>query len=216
MNQFFKIGIVKTLWFNFAKLPFKQALRLPVILARNVTVIDCRRGCFEFDRAVTGCVTIGLNRCGNKGAPSSIRFYGKVIIRGVRCHAFGAGCHISVARNAVFEIGDGFGCTGDITISVAKSMVIGADNLWSYNCAVMDNDGHMILHDEGKVINLPRGVVFGDHVWMGNGCIILKGAEIADGCIIAAGSRIAKKVADKDCIITSDGKVLKQNISWKR
>lgn len=162
-----------------------------------------------------GIVTVGFNRNCNKGAPSALHLHGKVIIRGTRSHAFGAGCNVSVGKDAVLDIGDGFGCTGDTTISVAKSLVIGEDNLWSYNCVVMDNDGHKIYGSEGKRINEPREVIFGNHIWMGCGCLVLKGSRIADNNIIAAGSTIKGKITAQNSVVTTDGKVLKEDINWK-
>jgi hypothetical protein len=52
MNNFFKnfrcFGIVKTIYFNFRYLPFRDAVNLPFILASNVRVSSCHRGFCEF------------------------------------------------------------------------------------------------------------------------------------------------------------------------
>lgn len=216
MQSITTIGFLKTICFNLRHLPFREAVRIPILIARNVSVRDCESVKFEFVGGVKfGMVTVGFNRNCNKGAPSSLHLHGKIIIRGTKAHAFGAGCNVAVGRDAVLDIGDGFGCTGDTTISVAKSLVIGENNLWSYNCVVMDNDGHKIYDSEGKRINEPREVVFGNHIWMGCGCLVLKGSRIADNNIIAAGSTIKGKVTAQNSVVTTDGKVLKEEVSWK-
>ena len=48
MKDLFSVGIIKTVWFNFRYLPFKQAVHLPFVLARNVRLISCERGFCEF------------------------------------------------------------------------------------------------------------------------------------------------------------------------
>lgn len=103
-------------------------------------------------------VTIGFARQANKGAPSALHLNGKIKIRGHNAHAFGAGCCITVKKGAVLDLGDNFMCTGETTINVAKSIIIGDDNLWSYNNMIMDNDGHKIYDSTGRRINEPRGM----------------------------------------------------------
>ena len=125
-----------------------------------------------------GGVTIGFNRDYNIGAPSSFSIYGKIVFIGKGNHSFGAGCSILVKKGAVLEIGNHFGCTGDSRIWVHKKVVIGENNLWSFGCTIMDGDGHKILDDEGVRINKDAQVIFGDNVWMGCNCTVLKGSSI--------------------------------------
>ena len=216
MRDIFTIGLLKTIYFNLKHLPFRQAVRFPILVARNVSVNDCKSAEFEFMAGVRfRLATIGFARQANKGAPSALHLNGKVIIRGLGVHSFGAGCCVTVKEGAVLDVGDNFLCTGETTINVEKSITIGDNNLWSYNNMVMDNDGHKIYDSEGMRINEPREVVFGNHIWMGCGCIVLKGSMIADNNIIAAGSTIKGKITAQNSVVTTDGKVLKENISWK-
>ena len=115
----------------------------------------------------------------------------------------------------MLDVGDDFGCTGDTVLSVQHHVVIGNHNLWSYQNIVMDNDGHSIFDENGNRINRPKAIQFGDHVWMGCGCLVLKGSVIPDGTIVAAGSKISGRLTGDNNIVTDKGKVLKSNISWK-
>lgn len=216
MRDIITIGFLKTIYFNFRHLPFRQAMRIPILIARNVSIRDCKSVRFEFMGGVKfRLVTIGFARQSSKGAPSALHLNGKVMIRGKKTHAFGAGCCITVKKGAVLDLGDNFKCMGDTSINVAKSVIIGENNLWSYNCYIMDNDGHKIYDSTGRRINEPREVVFGDNIWMGYGCLVLKGSRIASNNIIAAGSIIKGEVRSQNSIVTSNGKVLKEGISWK-
>lgn len=216
-NTFINIGLIKTLYINFRCCKIKDAVHLLIFVARNVGVAYCKRNVFEFpDGSKTGMFTVGFNRRCSTGYPSALKVQGKIILHGTGIHAFGAGCDISVGRNCILEIGDHFGCTGETKISVSAKITIGKNNLWSYGCTIMDYDGHKIFDGEsGLQINKPKEVVFGDNIWMGNGCTILKGSVIPSGCIIAARSLISKPLSEENSIITSQGKTLKSNIRWK-
>jgi acetyltransferase-like isoleucine patch superfamily enzyme len=161
-----------------------------------------------------GAVKIGFNRDCNNGAPSIISINGKLILRGDK-HSFGAGCLISVSKNAILDIGNNFGCTGDTGIHISKYMKIGDNNLWSYGCHIMDSDFHRIYNAKGELINPNNSVIFGDNVWMGCNCLILKGAVIPSHNVIAAGSRIGVVLKEENCVITTNGRILKANITWK-
>ena len=160
-------------------------------------------------------LTIGFNRAYNTGSRSNIVIKGKMVIKGRGTHAFGAGCCVGIWKNGILEIGDNFGCTGDSYISVSKHITIGKNNLWSYNNVVMDYDGHSICLTSGEKINHPKEIRFGDNVWMGCGCTILKGSAIPANTIIASRSMITKPLDGSNCIITTQGKVIRENIIWK-
>lgn len=138
---------------------------------------------------------------------------GTIVIQGRGCHSFGAGCLISVSDSGTLYLGNNFACTGDTMVYVNKEIVIGDDNMWSYNNVVMDNDGHQIMSD-GICINNSKNVFFGRKVWLGCGCTILKGTHIPDGTIIAASSKIQGNYDKPCCIITDNKKILKENITW--
>ena len=217
IEQFLYLGIIKTLFVNFKCCHFRDAIKIPILVSRNTSVIYCKSNCFEF---VMGCrlgvVTIGFNRQNNKGLHSSLRIKGKVIVRGNKVHSFGAGCSIDVGEKAVLDIGDHFICTGDSYITVRKSIKIGDNNLWSFNEVIMDTDYHYIYDRNGVQTNISRPVYFGNNIWLACNCIILKGASIPSNTVVAAGSMISKVISEENTVISSQGKILKQDILWSQ
>lgn len=216
---FLKTGIIKTLYVNFHCCSFKDALHFPILVARNCSVAYCKKNSFHFpDGCRMGIFTIGFNRKSNAGASSALRVKGVIIVRGTGVHAFGSGCVVGVGSQGILEIGDHFCCTGDSRLSTCKHISIGKNNLWSYGCTIMDNDGHRIYDSGGgdRPINEPQDIIFGEDIWMGSGCLILKGSVIPPGCIIAAKSLISKPLTERNCIISSQGRIIKTNIHWKR
>ena len=159
---------------------------------------------------------MGFNRDYNCGLPTTIIVYGKIVIHGKSHHSFGAGCSVLVKKGAVLEIGNNFGCTGDTRVWVHKKVTIGENNLWSFGCTVMDGDDHKIYDEDHNLLNDDKPIAFGDNIWMGCNCTILKGVTIPSNCIIAAGSMITagKIIEGERKIISSNGKVLRDNVVW--
>jgi acetyltransferase-like isoleucine patch superfamily enzyme len=84
-------------------------------------------------------------------------------------------------------------------ISVSKSVKIGNDCLIAAGCMILDNDGHPIdpnrrLCKEPVRDNEIKPVVIEDNVWIGTGCIILKGVTIGTGSIISANSLVTRSI----------------------
>lgn len=209
-------GIIKTLYFNFKTMPFKEAIKFPVFLSRDVEIRNCS-GTLKIVDGKTGCVQIGFG--GLELSPhrkSMISIEGSLIVHGSEEHCFATRTILIVGKNATMEVGNRFSCAHDCKFYIRKSLKIGDDNMWSYYNIVLDTDGHPIYDWNGVLSNENKEIVFGNKVWMGCRCTVLKGGCLADNTIIASNSVISQKTPCREgCIITSD-KVLRENISWDR
>lgn len=113
---------------------------------------------------------------------------GKLILKGGFINE-----NVQITAGDVVEIGDDFTCGRDVVI---RSF-----------------DGHTICQ-EGYKISEP--IKIGNHVWIGQGAIILKGVTIGDGAIVAAGAIVTKDVP-AGCIAAGvPAKVVKEGICWNR
>ena len=214
-------GIIKTLWFNFRFIPFKEAIFLPVLLSSKVEVQNMRRGRIVLDGlggSKFGILRIGLQDreyCYNK--PSMLNILGILVLNGSGIHSFSPGTILYVGPEATLEIGEGFTASHDLKIYCRHKITIGKDNMWSYYNVVMDNDGHYIYDREGNQIIQNREVAFGNHVWMGWRCLVLKGSRIADGVVIASGTTVRKELKKTNSIYgNNSAEPLKENIIWDR
>lgn len=98
--------------------------------------------------------------------------------------------------NRLIHFGDrvqfGVGCV------IQTDLVIGDSVLIANGVAIIGRRDHAI--DEVGVTMwsssraLCKGVVIGDDVWIGHGCIILDGVAIGRGAVVAAGSVVTKDV----------------------
>lgn len=92
---------------------------------------------------------------------------------------------------------------------------IGKDCLLSGNLDFRTGDSHSVLDCRKKRINLSRDIIIGDHVWIGNRVICLKGTRIPDGCIVGEGSLLNKTYKNKNCILAGvPAREVKEDIGW--
>ncbi len=82
------------------------------------------------------------------------------------------------------------------TIVSGNCIDIGDEVLISRNVVIYDSDFHKIIDRDGNQLNTPRKVIIGNHVWIGVGSIILRGAEIGDGVVVAALSLVGRKIKE--------------------
>lgn len=213
------IGLFKSLRFNFRYFPMKVAWRLPVLLHKNVKVVNMHCGAIEFtDKVRTGTVRFGLlDLDTTPPVPTIINIEGKIIVHGSSMHSFAPGAALWVAVNGTLELGDNFTASGYTKILCYKHIVVGKDNMWSFYNIVMDGDSHKIYNKNGILENNNETVVIGDHVWLGCRCTVLKGTHIADNTIVGANSFIRKDITEEHTICAGDGpSVIKSDMYWER
>ena len=91
------------------------------------------------------------------------------------------------------QIGDHC-CLQGTAIVAYQSVQIGDYALFGPQVVIMDCDGHSLYqrNSNTEVAELiVKPVTIGHHVWIGYGCIILKGVSIGDGAVIGAGSVVS-------------------------
>lgn len=92
------------------------------------------------------------------------------------------------ARNAEIIIGANSFVNRNCMIVAHAGITIGEKTTIGPNTCIYDHD-----HDgNGDYISAP--IVIGNNVWIGAGCIILKGVHIGDGVIIGAGTIVLDDV----------------------
>ena len=76
-------------------------------------------------------------------------------------------------------------------------------------------DSHSILDSDGKRINKAKDIAIGDHVWIGQQVIVLKGSTVGADSIVGTGSLLTGKTYDSNSVIAgSPAKIVKQHVSW--
>lgn len=121
------------------------------------------------------------------------------------------GAYISVADNAVLELGSG-SINRNSNIACFNHIIIGDDVTISENVVIRDSDNHEIIRN-GFTMDSP--IVIGNHVWIGINSTILKGVHIGSGSVVAAGSVVTTDVPDRCIVGGVPAKILKTDIEWR-
>ncbi|WP_405269105.1 acyltransferase [Methanobrevibacter sp.] len=104
--------------------------------------------------------------------------------------------NISINGNNVCFIGKNNFFNGKTTIvlSESKNIIIGDDGLFSYGVLIRVSDVHLIYHSKSKErLNYSKSIYIGDHVWLGQSALILKGTKIGSGALIGAEAIVSNK-----------------------
>lgn len=207
----------KTVRFNFKYLPWKQAIKFPIVVSRY-TRIRSLKGTLLIDALITpAMIKIGFDGAGifnNKRSRSIWQNDGDIVFKGKAI--IGHGSKIGVASGAILTIGDDFIITAESQIVCCKAITFGTHCLLSWDILVMDTDFHTIIDSDGKIINENKPIIIGDNVWVGCRTTILKGIYISHGSVIAAGTVLARDIEMPCCISAGiPNRIIKQTISWK-
>lgn len=205
------------MYFNFKYLPFKDAIKFPFFVSRNVFLLETN-GTIKIDAPIkTGMIQIGYGYIGifdMKRSRSIWQVSGEVTFKG-KAH-LGHGTKISVNEDAHLEFGNNFRVTAESEIITQKNIQFGDNVLVSWNCLIMDTDFHKIYDQTGALINPPEPIIVGHKVWIGCRNVILKGSKISDGSIIGANSFLSKDISDKSGLFAGNPvRFIKGDISWE-
>lgn len=206
---------LRSLWFCLRYLPFRQALRVPILVSK-LKVGTLRRGDIVFTteprraRVVLGFT--GTERRDSRAAYLSVHDGGKLVL----------GEHVTIARGtaivingARLSIGNNFFCNDDCFFTCDRDITIGNDNLYGWRVEMNTTDGHDIL-ENGQLKERSKPITIGNHVWICADSHIGKGVMIADGCVVAQRSLVIKKHLTPHTLIGGmPAKDIKNGIAWK-
>ena len=137
----------------------------------------------------------------------------KFIIKGsVAIHK---GVYITILNHGILSIADGTYINENSRIFCREQISIGSKCAIAWGVQILDTDEHQIYEREKNVQKKSKSpVIIGNHVWIGNNSIILKGVHIGEGAIIAAGSVVTHDVAPNTLAGGVPAKVIQTDVKW--
>lgn len=215
IKEFFKCNIVKTLFFNFKMLPFRQAVRLPILFYGKVSVRSLK-GKVTINHAIyPGMIRIGVkNKYVDTQVPDSKWIVnGRIIFNGPIEMARGS--YVLVARGAVLTIGSQRSFYGsNLKIICFNRISIGDCVRITWDCQIYDTSFHYMEYLNGDEIKPLQGeVVIGDRVWIGNRTTVSKGSVIPNDTVVASNSLVNKDFSQfgQNIFIAGSPAVLKRS-----
>lgn len=127
---------------------------------------------------------------------------------------------LTVFNNTAFYWGLNSGVSArfiTITLSEQKHVFIGNDVLFSFDVFIRNSDPHLIYSTKTmERINPTKSVFIGDHVWIGQNVLLLKGTHVASGSIIGANSVVAgKKISSNTIWAGNPARKISEEVFWK-
>lgn len=224
MNKITKLilGMPKTIYYNFMIFDAKTAMHLPLIVAPKVKIRNPKHGRIRINgNPRFGLLTIGM---WDGSDYLGMGKYTTIEVNDDACFcidghvSIASGSHIFLGEKAELRIGSGFKGNYGLHIVCRKKITLGNDVLVSWNCTILDSDGHEIFNKVGMRVNADKDVNVGNHVWIGADVTILKGSHICDECVIGSNSVVHQKCDDSNSVYITDSKmriVSKDDINWK-
>ena len=122
---------------------------------------------------------------------------------------------VFVDRDSKFIIGNNVHIGPNTAIDCHSTIKIGDNSMIAWNCTIMNRDGHDIIDlNSSTVLNPIDSVFIGEHCWICQNAIILKGSNIPDHSVVAARSTVTKKLEKTNCIYVNN-KIVRKNIDIK-
>jgi acetyltransferase-like isoleucine patch superfamily enzyme len=114
------------------------------------------------------------------------------------------------------SIGPNTSIFGDVHMAATEGagITLGGDCLVAPGVQIRTGDSHSVLQNYLRC-NHAKGVTIGDHVWLSEGAVILKGVEILSDSVVATKSVVTKSFSQKGLVIAGNpAKQVKSGISW--
>ena len=96
-------------------------------------------------------------------------------------------------------------------IIVGDIVEIGKDFTCGRDVVIRSYDGHVI---EDPAYQKAKPIRIGNHVWVGQGAMILKGVSIGDGAVIAAGALVTQDVPQGAIVGGVPARIIRENAKW--
>lgn len=225
IRELLHISILASLHVNFRVLPFHQAVKFPILIARHVKIDGkLSKDAIKLNgRIRPGQILLGFGGSVNSLYTRTRRSY--LSISGTGQIVFEGTARFSpqftlIAKDATLKIGTDFSCNNGSMIICNCAITLGDNCMLGRDIEIRDSDGHYIIEKyENQEIIKPneRSITIGNHVWICSHVTILKGVEIGNDCVIAHSSVCTKPIHGSGLLIGGyPAKVIRKNISWKK
>ena len=191
-NSFCKINWLKTLWLNFKVLPFKSAIKCPIVVAYNTKIKNIGKIIFT-NKIYPAMVSLGVIRLSAFETTSNPLIFnnrGTLEVGGrLKIHP---GAVFAIVKGATIKVGNCVGFGANSRVVCRKSIIIGNNVQCSWDTQILDSDFHFLYNiEKDKYYPRTKEIVFGNNVFIGNGCTVGKGTVLPDGCVVSCISKVS-------------------------
>ena len=203
-----------TIYFNFKYLPFKQAIKLPILLYKP-KFIKCKGKIIIDSNAIrTGMIKLGFNHA-HAYPHSGIVFEnygGTIVFKGTG--VIGNNSSISVGPTANLAIGDNFNATTSFKLICWYNIYFDYNVRFGWENMVLDTNFHRLKNKDGGYANKGYGSINIAHdAWIATRCTVLSGTETQPFSVVATNSLLSKKYDSSYVLLGgSPAKIIKEGV----
>lgn len=198
-------GIPKTIYFNLRVLPFREAVKLPLLVSPKVALYDVRGSVTVHGPLRPAMVLIGFGELGAFDYRRSRAVWevaGHVVFEGpVR---LGNGFKLSVAESGTVTFGTDFVGLNEAQAICRKGITFGRGVGIGWDSLLTDTDFHVMLPVDGEPGPTDVPIEIGDGTWVGARSTIMKGVRIPHDTIVAAGSVVARSIEEPNTVVAGN------------
>ena len=212
-NRLSDLGLSIPAWATFVKYNFlspqvKKGVKTPLMNLKN-TVIQLDKGS---SLILNNRLRVGEKQVRKSRLETRILLEKNAKMQVDKPYTIYAGSYIRVAENGTLQFkGKGF-INENVQITCGDNIEIGDGCFIGRDVIIRSYDAHEILK-EGYQVSAP--IKIGNHVWIGQRAMILKGVTIGDGAVIAAGAVVTKDVPAHSIVAGVPAKVIEEGVEWK-
>lgn len=183
-----------SIYFNFHYLPFRQAVRLPILLYKPRFLKLKGHVRIDSEEIKTGMVQLGFPTVSlypNSGIMIE-NHGGEILFKGKA--KIGNASAISIGPKGRVEFGERYNATAALKLTSYHSIRFAPRVLCAWECTFMDTDFHKLTKvNEGGYSKGYAPISIGSDTWFGMRCVVLKGTVLPDYCTIGAQSLLSGK-----------------------
>lgn len=208
-------NIFSSIYFNFKYLPFKQAVKLPILLYKPHFIALKGKIIIDSPNIKTGMIRLGFHSASiypNNGIALELKG-DKIIFKGA-C-AIGNDSYISTGAKSTIEFGDDFRNTAGLKLVSYRGIKFGQKCRIGWGCLIMDTNFHPLYDMVKKKYKKASGnIEIGDYNWFGTQCKIMHSVTTPERCIFGMGTTVTRNCEMKSyCVMGgSPVKVISENI----
>lgn len=157
--------------------------------------------------------------------PSVTMDKGEVVFGAKYCHLeIAEGCHFRslylyfLSDNTRITIGPNTLCRASFWANLSgagRRITVGAQCLFA-SVKLRTSDSHHIIDlDSGDMVNPAEDITIGDHVWIAEDVLVLKGSTIGAGSVVGARSMVRGEIPTNSLVAGTPAKILRRNIAWR-
>jgi acetyltransferase-like isoleucine patch superfamily enzyme len=207
VRRFFRVlfGLPKTVYFNLRVLPFRQAVRLPLLVSPKVALYDLRGAVTIQGPIRPAMILIGFGELGAfdfRRSRAVWQVAGRVVFEGPA--RLGHGFKLTVADTGTVTFGSEFLGIIESQVLCRDSIRFGRGSAVGWNVMITDTDFHELIPAEGPPADPNAPVVIGDGAWIGARSTIMKGVRVPHDTVVAAGSVVARPIEEANTVVAGN------------